>query len=353
MKRILFFAAAIFAVSACSSNADPEEDTQGYTLSVDKTEVEASGDDYVTFFLKDANGNDVLLDPKNLQNVNIVSKEGQRVPRMENKARFIANGTYNFTAKYQGVESKNSVQIVAKNRGKYEKFHKNVAIYKATATWCQYCPAMTKALEGMSEDSKAHSVEVCWHSGDEFAYTLPGNDNDCGSLIAAYLNNGAVALPTVVLDAVEMTSERSSSTLDNKIWNLRADYPATCGIKVATTVNGSELNIRAELKSVTGGEYDLGCAILLNDQKVSGGTAPEYSHIVRAATPNYLMYSSAIKNVAADGTIPYEQTVNIGNLNTDNLSVVVFALVKHKNAARIDNIVEVKVGNSIDYVYNE
>ncbi len=368
MKKSLLFAASLFALISCGGTIDPdntggngqtpevpEEYVGPYTLKADRTEVEASGADYVTFQLLDAYERDILLDNKALQSVNIVSAEGQRVDRMKTKVRFIANGTYNFTAKFKGEQSENTVAIEAKNRGKYEKFHKNVAIYKATATWCQYCPSMSKAIDGMSDDSKAHSIETCWHSDDSFSYTVPGNNNDCGSLVAAYLNNGAVALPTVVLDAVKMVSERSSSTLNSEIWNLRADYPATCGIKVSTACADGKLNVNAELASATGGEYDLGCAILLNDQTFSGGTAADgkYSHIVMATTPNYLMYSTSIREVAKDGTLPYEMSIDLNGMDTANLSVVVFALVKHENAARIDNIVEVKVGESIDYMYNE
>ena len=119
-------------LAACSGTVDPGDINGGnvldeyqapYTLSVDKTEVEASGSDYVTFSLKDANGRDLLLDMNALQRVNIVSAEGQRVNRMETKTSFVANGTYSFTATYKGRESENTVDVVAKNRRLYEVYH--------------------------------------------------------------------------------------------------------------------------------------------------------------------------------------------------------------------------------------
>ncbi len=363
-KSLLFLSTALFALASCHGNIDgggdtpvtPDEFTGPYTLAADKTEVEASGSEYVTFQLLDAYGRDVLVDKKALQSVNITSEQGQRVPRMETKTRFIANGTYSFTAKFKGQESENSVEIVAKNRGKYETFHKNVAIYKATGTWCPACPSMTAALKGMSDDAKNHSVELCWHSGDEVTLNM-GGANDCGTLVAAHLSGGSVAFPTCVFDLVEMSMDRSASALQEIIWNLRAEYPATCGIKVSTTVDKANktVDVKAELTSSAGGEYDFGCAVLLNDQQIMGGTAPDnmYTHIVRAATPNYLMYSSSIKKVEKDATLPFEQNINFGGLNPDDLSIVVFVLVKHEGGARIDNIVEVKAGKSIDYVYNE
>ncbi len=352
MKRLLYIALALVAIYSCEKT-----DPQKLTLVVDKTTVEASGQDHVTFQLLDSTGVDILSDRKALQYVNIVAEEGMRVPRMDNKASFIANGTYNFKATYRGQTSDNTVQVVAQNRGKYEKFHKNVAIYKATGTWCPACPGMTSALESMKDDAKNHSVELCWHNGDDFAITLPGYSDDCGALVAAHLATGStVAFPTVVLDLKEMTMEKSAAALETAIWNLRAQYPATCGIKVSTDSDADgKVTVEAELTSATGGEYDFGCALLLNDQEKMGGTAPDnkYTHIVCATTPNFLMYSNSIKKVEKDGKLPFVQTIDTGALNPEDLSVVVFALVKDGEGSRIDNIVEVNVGESIDYVYNE
>ncbi len=372
MKKVLSWILALAAVASCYGTIDPnnpnqapddnpddkqeipEEFVGSYTLSADKTEVEASGSDVVTFSLKDAYGRDILQDRRTLQKVNIVSEEGQRVPRMETTTTFIANGAYTFYATYEGRESKNKVRIVAQNRGNYEKFHKNVAIYKATATWCAPCALMTRALAGLNEDTKNHSVELCWHYQDNLAIYTDNASYDCGTQIASYFGNGGV--PTVVLDLQTPVIEKSSSAIEAAAWDLRAKYPATCGIKVDTEYDAAEgnINVKAELTSSTGGEYDLGLALLLNDQIIPEGTndGGKYSHIVRSATGNYMMYSTAIKSVPKDGTLPFEQSIMLRNMSPDNLSVVVFALVKEGDGARIDNIVEVKVGESIDYVYN-
>ncbi len=362
LKTFLFLAASLPFLASCGGTVDPdkieeeipEEFTAPFTLYADKSEVDASGSDYVTFSLKDAYDRDVLLDRKELQNVNITSDGGQRVPRLETKARFIANGTYKFTATYLGEES-NPVRIVAKNRAEYEKFHKNVAIYKATATWCNPCALMTKALENINEDTRNHTVELCWHYQDDLAIKLNGSNYDCGTLIASKFGSGGV--PTVVLDLQTYVSEQSSSSIETAAWDLRANHPATCGINVSTGLDASQkkLSISAELLSSTGGEYDLGVAVLLNDQIIASGTndGGKYSSIVCAATGNYMMYSTSIAKVAKDATLSIKKDVSVGDLDTDKLSVAVFALVKEGDGARIDNIVEVKAGKSIDYVYNE
>lgn len=355
----------ILLAAACSGQIDPEDEqpveipeeyTAPFTLSVDKTEVEASGKDYVTFSLKDAYDRDLLLDKKALQSVNIVSEEGVRVTRMETRTSFIANGTYNFQATFKGKKADNVVEVKAVNRSSYEKYHKNVAIYKATATWCNPCAVMTKALEGLNEDASSHSVELCWHGQDELSITPAGWDSDYGSFVASYF--GGVGFPTVVLDLKKTTIENTSTALEKDIWNLRAEYPATCGIKLSTTFDpdAEVINATAELTSSTGGSYDMGMVLLLNNQIVSGGTneGERYSHIVKAASGNFFMYSSAsLTKLEKDGKMTFTQQIPAGNHSVEDLSVVAFAIVPDGDAARMDNIVEVRAGESVDYILND
>lgn len=365
MKRILLYFSAIVLAASCSGTVDPEnqdpgiipdEFTEPFTLSVDKTEVEASGKDVVTFSLKDAYEREMLEDKNILQSVNITSEEGVRVTRMQRTATFISNGKYHFTAKYKGKTSANTVEIVAKNRASYEKYHKNVAIYKATATWCGPCAVMTKALEGLNADAKAHSVEICWHGQDELAVAPGGWDSDYGSFIISYF--GGSGFPTVVFDLKESTIENTSSALEKVMMDLRAEYPTSCGLKLSTEYDSANntINAVAELTSSTGGSYDMGMILLLNNQIIQSGTneGGRYSHIVRASTGNFFMYSSeSLTKVEKDGTMTFTQQIPAGNHKLEDLSVVAFALVPDGDYARMDNIVEVKAGESVDYLLNE
>ena len=364
MKRILFISALAFLAVACTGTVDPTDDgaeeipaefTAPFTLSADKAEVEADGVDCVTFILSDAYGRNVLTDMKALENVNIVSDEGVRVPRMETSVSYLSNGTFNYTASYKGKKS-NTIQVVAKNRAAYERYHKNVAIYKATATWCGPCAVMTRALLGMSNDTKEHSVELCWHYLDEHAFVYPGYTYDCGEEIFTYFNGTGV--PTVALDLKTVILDRTSSALDKAIWKLRADYPATCGIKVSTKVDASSnvADITAELTTSTGGKYDLGMVLLLNNQIIATGTndGGKYSHIVKATTGNFLRHSSAtVKELEKDGKMMLTQQLSLPSYSVEDLSVAVFAIIPDGNASRIDNIVEVKLGESVDYNLND
>lgn len=367
MKRILYILFA-FAALSCSGTIDDNDsgnDISGeyvepFTLKADKLEVEASGSDYVTFSLLDKHGRDLMADKNALQSINVVSDKGFRVDRMETKASFISNGTYVFTATYKGKKCGDPVEVVAKNRGEYEKYHKNVAIYKATATWCGPCASMTRTLQNLNDDTKAHSVEICWHFEDELAVNPPGSDYDCGEILVSYFNGSGV--PTVILDLKDMVIESSTSSIEESIWDLRAEYPATCGISLTSGYDAESgvIDVTARLASSTGGSYDLGMALLLNDQVIPSGTndGGKYSHIVKAATGNFYMYSDAIKTVDKDQEMSQTWQIDAGALNLsaqdmDDLSVAVFALVKYGDAARIDNVVEAGVGETADYLLNE
>lgn len=364
MKKILIFASVLVALAAChgtSGEYTPDEYVAPYVLEVDKAEIEASGSDWTTFSLKDSYGRNILEDKMALQRVNIYATDGSgvAVERMETRFRAIADASYTFEATYSGngkvEKSANTVDVKAVNRAAYEKYHKNVAIYKATATWCGPCAVMTSALANLDAEAKAHSVELCWHGQDDLALMLPGSPADCGSMIISYF--GGAGFPTVVFDANEMfKGERSGADLSSAIWKMRADWPATCGIKLDTEYDqaSESIIIDAELTSSTGGEYDLGFAILLNNQIVPGGTNPNqlYDHIVCASTGNYYTYSTSITAIGKDQSKTWSLTVPVGKFKVSDLSVVAFAMVKNGIGARIDNIVEVQAGESVDYLLN-
>ena len=124
---------------------------------------------------------------------------------------------------------------------------------------------------------------------------------------------------------------------------------------------GAELVINdVEFGSIIGGvqsgKYDMGMALVLNNQIVDGGTneGGKYSHIVRAATGNFFMYSSeSLTELKKDGKMTFTKKFPAGNHKLEDLTVVAFAIVPDGDRARMDNIVEVKAGKSADYILND
>lgn len=375
MKRILFILSAALFV-ACSGTIDPEDQNpqqpdleipaeyaEPFTLSVDKSEVEADGKDCVTFSLKDAYGREMLDDMKALQGINITSDMGVRVPRMTTTATFISNGTYVFSAKYKGIKSDNTIQVKAQNRAKYEKFHRNVGLFKCTSVWCSACPGMARNMHNFSEDAKDHSVIIAFHgnygSSDPFSLYVQGKD--LGSYVMGYF--GGNGWPTLIYDMDEvLKTSYSTSDMEATIMQRRIDSPATCGIKVSSVaVEGTALKVKASLTSSTGGEYDLACAVLRDGLVYKGGYSMNddgvYNEVAVALSESFLGYYNG-ETVAQDAEISEVFSFDFGDKvpSAEELKEFYVAVYAHRKTSKgsvVDNIVTCAYGQSVDYHLND
>jgi hypothetical protein len=244
MKKLLFIlSATLFA--ACSGTIDPDDQgtelpeveipaeyTAPFTLSVDKSEVEADGADAAIFSLKDAYDREMLQDKKALQSINIVSDKGIRVPRMQSSATFISNGEYTFSATFKGVKSENTVKVTARNRAKYEVYHRNIGLFKCTSVSCVACPNLGKILNGLTGEAAEHTVVLSIHgnfSGRD-PFSMYVGDTDLGSYMIGYF--GGSGWPTLIYDLEKAeTGSGQGSVIEANIMQRRIDNPATCGIQ--------------------------------------------------------------------------------------------------------------------------
>lgn len=373
MRNFLYISAALL-VAACSGQIDPENEqpdpvvipdeyTAPFTLSADKSEVEADGVEIVTFSLKDAYDREMLSDKKALQSINIVSDKGTRVPRMQTTATFISNGTYSFTATFKGAKSENAVQVEAVNRAKYEVFHRNVGLFKCTSVWCVACPSLGRSLHNLSESAKDHSVVLALHGNfnDADPFSLYVGDTDLGSYVMGSFRGQG--WPTLVYD-MNVASSGSSSTTDIEadIMDRRVVSPATCGIKITSVaVEGTALKVKATMKSSTGGDYDLACAVLRDGLEFNGGYSVNddgiYDEVVLALSESFLGYYKG-ESVAKDAEISEEFSFDFGeNVPSEetlkSYYVAVYAHRKTEKGSTMDNIVTCGYGKTVDYHYND
>ena len=144
-----------------------------------------------------------------------------------------------------------------------------------------------------------------------------------------------------------------------------ADAPATCGIKAYSTFSNNELTLQASVKTSTGGTYDLGYALLVNNRpggsliiQDNGQPAYEdkYNDVVVALSANYENLSNAAAEIEKDQEkqiVDFKQTVTLPDgVKLDDCSLVVFALKQNGNDIDIDNAVRFPLGGSVDYIYN-
>lgn len=356
-------AAAALTAMSCTGTIDDNTDNPfnpeetEYTISVDRTQIEADGKEVATFTIRDASGNDVTATDLGACYFKVVETD-TFLPRRTRTYSAFENTTVTIIGSYNGIDTQNTVTVTSVHRSKYEIFHKNVALYKCTGTWCVYCPSLTSALNGMSDNIKSHTVTMACHgdgSGDD-PFAIAYGNTDLGN----YLVNefGGQGFPYLVINLNTATGNRVTSTIEEMINDQRRDYPATCGIKVTTEYADNNLHISATLKSSTGDTYNLGCALLLDNQSYPSGTETSgiYNNIVRAVTDNFTRFDTAQAfEVAADAEQTKTFDLEVADLaaNKDNCRVVVFALRRIDGGATIvDNIVSCDIDASVDYVLN-
>lgn len=358
-KTILMMLASC-AVAACHGTQDggtvnADGTVEPYTLTVDKQTIESDGVDYATLTITDAAGQ-VLTEGFSLRNASFHIAEtdewrsGIGTGEDPNKFSSIIDGTYTITAMYNGIECEAPVQVTAQNRNKYERFHKNVAIYRLTGTWCQYCPYMTEALNNRDAYTKDHSIVLEFHNADEFAVGYSMTMDYAGYLDQKYGGNG---YPYCIYSLAEGSGKRTVNDIKRMVKNILVTYPAQTGVKASSTLDGQKLTVNATVMASSDGKYDLGMAVL-KDNCVPSGSAYEeiYNDVVLVTSGNFFAMSTDSFSLQADAEVRFEKTWESDKLDTKNCRVVLFTLREVDGKVIIDNAVDFKVGSSVEYRYN-
>ena len=363
MKRYLLLLPILML--SCSGKVDPDDNLTGdptapYTLSVDKTTIESDGKDVAVFTITDANGV-VLTSEEHLRNTSFHVEEtdewrsGIGSDEAPNIFKSIIDGTYTITAMFKGVECENSVQVKSQNRSKYELFHKNVAIYRLTGTWCQYCPFMTEALNNVDDYTKSHSIVLEFHNSDEFA--IPYNSTmDFASFLLGRYGTSDDGYPYCIYSISEGSGKRTVNDIQRFVRNRLYDHPALTGIKAESEIKDGKLTVKATVKASASGKYDLGMAVL-RDKCIPSSSAQEdiYNDVVVSISGNfYAMSSDGTFSLEKNAEKNIEKTWESDVLKTAaaDCRVVLFTLREADGQVIIDNAVDFKVGSGVDYQYN-
>ena len=340
----------------------PDPNTGGYTLSVDKTTIEANGVDMATFILKDENGKNLVDDANELSYIYFKNVEtNENLPRRSKSFSMLQNGVYTFKATYLGKESQNTVTITVQNRQKYERYFQQVALIKCTGTWCGPCAVMANYLENVSKPWSDHMTIVAAHASGSYYDPFASYSNELGqTLLNMY---GGSGYPFLIYDAIttQEGSSGGSSNIEAKIRDFLTKYPATCGVAIRSTeLQGTTLKIRAAMTSSTGGEYDMGYILLVDNQPYSGGTIESgvYNDIVFGHSSNLVAMNNQTKFTAtADQEVEKEWTIEnfpASVFAAEDVRILVYALSKTANRENIiDNLTHCPLGGSVDYLLNE
>lgn len=369
-KYITFLLMSI-ALVACREPVDDNQGgnqggeipTEGYTISVDKSVIEADGKDAAVFIVTDANGNNVMEDASIAEKVYFVNAENEsRLTRLSTSFSAIKNGDYTFYATVKGEKTVNTVTITVQNRALYEKYLQKVCVYQLTGAWCVNCPSMTAGLTKLRTGDYGENVIVmACHLNDRFKTMMDGKD--LATEVCLYFgHNGAV--PHAFYDMIFDNSSRAESILNQLISTQLLQYPATCGVKVAASSVDAEGNITIEaaVKADRDARYDLGYAILADHQEggKSGDYEAEYNDVVVGVSSNFVkLNASTAVSLKAGEEHTETFTTKLSGYKKEDLKVVVFAHsdantnAKGERIAMVDNATICALGESVDYILNE
>ena len=360
-KEILMILAAVGMIS-CSGNTDvevkPDGTAEPYTLTVDKQTIESDGKDMATLTITDANGL-VLTEGHALRNASFHIAEtdewrsGIGADGNPNEFTSIIDGTYTITAMYNGIECVAPVTITAQNRVKYERFHKNVAIYRLTGTWCQYCPYMTEALNNRDAYTKDHSIVMEFHNADEFAISY-GMNMDMAAYLLSLYGTADDGYPYCIYSISEGSGKRTVNDIKRLVKNRLVEHPAQTGIKATSKLEGSKLTVNASVIASAEGKFDLGMAILKDNCIPTSSSAYEevYNDVVLSVSGNFFAMSTDSFSLNVDGEKSIVKEYDSAKLDAKNCRVVLFTLREVEGKVIIDNAVDFKVGESVEYRYN-
>lgn len=353
-------------ICGCSGNVDPNETEQEnakpvepYTLSVDKTAIEADGNDAATFKITDANGLD-LTGSQYIKNTSFHIEETDEyfsgmVTSKPNVFKSIENGTYTITAMYSGKQCANSVSVKVQNRSKYEVFHKNVAIYRLSATWCGNCPSMGEALANVNNYTKGHSIVLEFHNTDE--YSISYGSSDLADFILKRFGKDDDGYPFCLYSLYEgSSSKRTVMDIQDFVKKQLYDNPARTGIKAESAVGEENITVNITVKASEAGKYDLGIALLEDNCIPTSETATEkeYNDVVRTISGNFFTMSTDAFNLVADEEKQIEKTLSSELIISDesNYRIVLFTLREAGDKVIIDNATELSLNDNVEYAYN-
>lgn len=358
----VMLALVLAAVVSCGGPIDSNDGE--LTIVVDKTQIESDGIDAATF--KIMRGSVEVSTEDEMGSVFFKNvADGTRLPRYSKSFTSIADGEYEFVGIYNGEETVNSVKIKSVNRADYEVYHRNVAVFKLTGTWCVNCPRMTSALHSLEGDAAEHSIVLACHSEEKgHPFYVPYNGTDLASSIFIQMGESSASYPTNCYDMVSLNTSSSTVTIADEIMQRRISSPANVGIKISSvSLDGNTMKVSASVKASAAGTYDMVCALVADNLKYEGGYTDNdedlYSNVVLAVSgDNFLTYRSAsVFDLSKDAEYSRDFEFTFDNAPSEsvlkNMRAVI--LVHKKNAdgtSEVNNCAECAYGKTQDYQYN-
>ena len=229
-----------------------------------------------------------------------------------------------------------------------------------TATWCGWCPRMNKSIKQAQEDYPDKIQHLALHgSGSSLYYSK------VSTLMTQYKISG---FPTGIVDGrIEIDNESIKTTarnIVNAVKETESTYGTVSGARIATTLDGNNLDINMRIYFKAPGDY-LVTVLLVEDGIVASqddyeeGTHTSYVH------DNVCRYAvTAIKGASITQTgefstrnMKWSTTIN-KKWNAENVRVLAYVQAAYGDRTKIstadygdyyvDNCFTVKAGETLD-----
>lgn len=257
-------------------------------------------------------------------------------------------GTYEFQAAYDGMLS-NVVSVKVESDSKSDAFYRHVLLTKFTATWCGPCAQAQRYFEQLEPAESERFLVVAAHQGDRLAVSV-------GERLALKLKyrgvptwnyNFATAVSGVGPGGITVQSIR------NQIKSTLEKYPAVCGVRAESELDGLTAKVRATVMFQQAGNYKIACVLAENGiVKENMEKLPVFNHVLRTALTD--MQGIAIEPAVAEAgerSFDFEVTLNNG-WDSRNCEFVIYVFKEEEDAAFIVNNGAVcPVGGKVDYKY--
>ena len=193
-------------------------------------------------------------------------------------------GTYEFQAAYDGMLS-NVVSVKVESDSESDAFLPTCVVDEVHGDMVRaLCAGRNGIFEQLKPEESERFLVVAAHQGDRL--TVP-----VGSALGAKL--GYQYVPTwnydfrTVFESVG-TGGITATSIRNQIKSAMEEYPAVCGVKAESELDGQTAKIRATVRFQQAGNYKIACVLTENDiQKTNNETLPVFNHSSAGGTYEY------------------------------------------------------------------
>lgn len=319
-------------------------------LSVDKTELKATGKDTARFV--------VLVDGVSIDSAQIYVKKNGGNEKIEgySYATHFA-GNYTFYTQFDGIRS-NDVSLSFSQ----VPFYKQSCAMEIVATWCGYSPSMIRVFQQVHEQLSDQVLIVSFHRASSGLKSSAINAEG----IMEHFNRTGIPYGIMDWDRVLM---RNIKDIESTYKDLKQKNPVTAGIAVSSQKFADRMDITLKVLVNETNEYSV-CAIVVEDDIVKKQTIYEGdqtiydNQFVHSGVATYIMpetnaYTGKSLGVVESGkektesfsislakSVTSERTVNFANCR-----VVAYVMKKVNGVYYINNAISCPINGSVDYQY--